>query len=99
MRKTHPDLHRYKFDPLNIFHQLCTAWEYWLHCIRNISMVNIYSLISAAVGVMITASHNPEKDNGVKIIDSNGHMLCQEWEKYATDICKLGYKYILQHQS
>lgn len=29
---------------------------------------------------MITASHNPEYDNGVKIIDPNGEMLAEEWE-------------------
>lgn len=39
-----------------------------------------------AVGIMITASHNPEQDNGVKIADSNGGMLPIEWEQLASDI-------------
>ncbi|KAK9869805.1 hypothetical protein WA026_003537 [Henosepilachna vigintioctopunctata] len=36
------------------------------------------------VGVMITASHNPEPDNGVKLIDPCGEMLEQSWELWAT---------------
>ena len=35
------------------------------------------------VGVMITASHNPAEDNGVKLVDPMGEMLEQDWEKYA----------------
>lgn len=32
-------------------------------------------------GVMITASHNPVEDNGVKLVDCDGGMLAQEWER------------------
>lgn len=38
------------------------------------------------IGVMITASHNPEPDNGCKLIDPMGEMLEQRWEKLATDL-------------
>lgn len=41
------------------------------------------------VGVMITASHNPEQDNGLKIIESDGSMLNQEWEELADEIANL----------
>lgn len=37
-----------------------------------------------SVGVVVTASHNPAKDNGLKIVDTNGGMLAVSWEQYAT---------------
>ncbi|KAL1978451.1 hypothetical protein VTN31DRAFT_1310 [Thermomyces dupontii] len=36
------------------------------------------------IGVMVTASHNPADDNGVKLVDPMGEMLEAEWESYAT---------------
>ncbi|TKA53012.1 hypothetical protein B0A49_09828 [Cryomyces minteri] len=36
------------------------------------------------IGVMITASHNPPVDNGVKLVDPMGEMLEGSWEPHAT---------------
>ncbi|XP_040563395.1 phosphoacetylglucosamine mutase [Lepeophtheirus salmonis] len=38
------------------------------------------------IGVMITASHNLEIDNGVKLVDPDGAMLEQNWEGLATKL-------------
>ena len=35
---------------------------------------------------MITASHNPAPDNGVKLVDPAGEMLEHKWEALATQI-------------
>lgn len=37
---------------------------------------------------MITASHNPENDNGVKLVEPSGEMLAQEWEVHATQLAQ-----------
>jgi phosphoacetylglucosamine mutase len=38
------------------------------------------------VGLMVTASHNPEADNGIKLVDCDGGMLAQAWERHATAV-------------
>lgn len=38
------------------------------------------------VGVMVTASHNPVEDNGVKLVDPNGEMVVGIWEEFATEL-------------
>ena len=39
-----------------------------------------------AIGAMITASHNPGPDNGVKLVDPAGEMLEAAWESVATSL-------------
>ncbi|XP_071404780.1 phosphoacetylglucosamine mutase [Pithys albifrons albifrons] len=42
--------------------------------------------VPATIGVMVTASHNPEEDNGIKLVDPLGEMLHPSWEEYATQL-------------
>ena len=43
-----------------------------------------------ACGIMITASHNPEVDNGVKLVDCTGGMLPTSWEGDAEALANAG---------
>ncbi|XP_015113928.1 phosphoacetylglucosamine mutase isoform X2 [Diachasma alloeum] len=46
-------------------------------------------LKNAAIGLMITASHNEEPDNGVKLVDPAGEMLESSWEDIATHLANV----------
>eukprot|EP00891_Asterochloris_glomerata_P002729 jgi/Astpho2/2729/fgenesh1_pm.00050_%23_7_t len=44
--------------------------------------------LAKATGICITASHNPARDNGVKLVDPSGNMLSQAWEVHADELAR-----------
>ena len=42
--------------------------------------------LEKTIGLMVTASHNAEPDNGIKMVDPDGGMLDQAWEVYAVSL-------------
>jgi len=51
-----------------------------------LAVLRSWAKAGKTIGVMITASHNPECDNGVKLVDPAGEMLEFSWESLATDL-------------
>ena len=48
-----------------------------------LAAVRSIALQGRATGLVVTASHNPVQDNGVKLVDGDGGMLHMSWEKHA----------------
>ena len=48
-----------------------------------LAAVRSIALQGRATGLVVTASHNPVEDNGVKLVDGDGGMLHMSWEKHA----------------
>ena len=44
------------------------------------AVANITRSLRAGLGVVISASHNPHQDNGIKIFDADGYKLPDDWE-------------------
>ncbi|PBK70302.1 phosphoacetylglucosamine mutase [Armillaria solidipes] len=66
------------------FRTLASVLDSVLFRVGIIAALRSKKLDGRTVGVMVTASHNPEDDNGVKIVDPRGEMLEASWEGHAT---------------
>ncbi|SBT77178.1 phosphoacetylglucosamine mutase, putative [Plasmodium ovale] len=50
------------------------------------------------VGIVITASHNPHNENGIKIIDHNGRQINMIYEEYLSDLVNNHLRYVKNNQ-
>ncbi|KAG9127338.1 Phosphoacetylglucosamine Mutase [Ceratobasidium sp. 392] len=81
----HPKPAKYKFSYGTAgFRTLAETLDSVLFRVGVIAGLRSKRLDGKTIGVMVTASHNPEPDNGVKLIDPRGEMLEAAWEGYAT---------------
>ncbi|CAD5118147.1 DgyrCDS6883 [Dimorphilus gyrociliatus] len=72
------------------FRSRATELDHILYRMGVLAALRSKSKDGDTIGVMITASHNPEEDNGVKLIDPLGEMLESSWEKHATCLANAG---------
>ncbi|WVQ96205.1 hypothetical protein IAU59_003308 [Kwoniella sp. CBS 9459] len=68
------------------FRTLATKLPSVLFRVALLAVLRSKRLEGATIGVMVTASHNPEPDNGVKLVDPSGEMLDPTWEHHATTL-------------
>lgn len=68
------------------FRTLGSVLDSVLFRIGLIAALRSKKLDGSTIGIMVTASHNPEQDNGVKLVDPRGDMLEVSWEVHATTI-------------
>ncbi|KAH8835299.1 phosphoacetylglucosamine mutase [Flagelloscypha sp. PMI_526] len=68
------------------FRTLGSTLDSVLFRVGVIAALRSKKLDGKTIGVMVTASHNPEQDNGVKLVDPRGEMLEASWEGHATTL-------------
>ena len=61
------------------------ADAYLLHVTTTPSVAYIARVDEFDCGIMISASHNPYYDNGIKLINSNGEKMDEETISYVED--------------
>ncbi|PFH54431.1 hypothetical protein AMATHDRAFT_51976 [Amanita thiersii Skay4041] len=66
------------------FRTLGTVLDGVLFRVGVLAALRSKRLNGQTIGIMVTASHNPEQDNGVKLVDPRGEMLEAAWEAHAT---------------
>lgn len=68
------------------FRTKATDLDWVMYRMGHLAVMRSLSQDLKSIGCMITASHNPEADNGCKLVDPLGDMLETKWETYATQL-------------
>ncbi|XP_026323195.1 phosphoacetylglucosamine mutase [Hyposmocoma kahamanoa] len=71
------------------FRTKASLLEHVVYRMGLLAVIRSRALNGRTIGMMITASHNLEPDNGVKLIDPDGEMLEQSWEEIATRLANV----------
>uniref|UniRef100_A0A8D8MG93 Phosphoacetylglucosamine mutase n=1 Tax=Cacopsylla melanoneura TaxID=428564 RepID=A0A8D8MG93_9HEMI len=71
------------------FRTKASVLPYVFYRVGLLASLRSKSKAGQSIGLMITASHNPEQDNGIKLIDPSGEMLEQSWEPVATELVQI----------
>lgn len=77
------------------FRMKATSLDYVNYTVGIVASLRSKFLKGKTVGVMVTASHNPPEDNGVKVVDPFGSMLEASWESHATVLANSSHEDLL----